>query len=86
MEGLQDVRVLNVHNTIYYIGNVVFNYKDASGNCLRGSSIEYGTFNIHDNSIHGEIVNSPKKICVKKIGHCLVVLIIRFFVFINGIH
>ena len=61
LEGLQDVRVLNVHNTIYYIGNVVFNYKDASGNCLRGSSIEYGTFNIHDNSIHGEIVNSPKK-------------------------
>ena len=66
LDGLQDIRILNFNNKLYYIGNVVFNYKDASGNFLRGSSIEHGEFDVNNCTLNGNIIKSPKNnICEK---------------------
>ena len=66
LEGLQDIRVINFKNNIYYIGNVVFNYKDELGNNLRGSSIEFGTIDYHNKCLNGTIIKSPEnKMCEK---------------------
>ena len=59
LDGLQDVRILNFKNTLYYTGNIVYSYKDASGNFIRGSNVEFGIFNINNNSFNGTIIKSP---------------------------
>jgi tetratricopeptide (TPR) repeat protein len=64
--GLQDIRIINFKNKLHYIGNVVFNYKDNSGNNLRGSTIEFGTFDYDNKTLNGTIIKSPKnKMCEK---------------------
>ena len=61
LEGLQDIRLFKFKNTIYYTGNVVFNYKDSDNTLKRGSNIEFGTYDIENNKITGEIIRPFKK-------------------------
>ena len=66
LDGIQDIRVILFKNKIHYIGNVVFNYKDASGNNLRGSTIEFGTIDYNNKRLNGKIIKSPEnKMCEK---------------------
>jgi hypothetical protein len=60
-DGLQDIRILNFKNNLYYTGNVVYSYKDICGNYIRGSNIEYGTFDVNSRTLKGKIIKSPKK-------------------------
>ena len=60
-EGLQDIRILNFKNNLYYTGNVVYSYKDICGNYIRGSNIEYGSFDVNSRTLKGKIIKSPKK-------------------------
>lgn len=66
LNGLQDVRILNFKNKLYYTGNVVYTYKDSSNNYIRGSSVEFGTFDPNTNSFTGTIVNSPNNLMCEK--------------------
>jgi len=61
LDGLQDIRTLTLKSTIYYTGNVVFNYtkKEISEKILRGSMIEFGTFDINNKQLNGTIIKSP---------------------------
>jgi tetratricopeptide (TPR) repeat protein len=60
-EGLQDIRILNFKNNLYYTGSVIYSYQDICGNYIRGSNIEYGTFDVNSGTLKGEIIKSPKK-------------------------
>jgi hypothetical protein len=60
-EGLQDIRILNFKNNLYYTGSVIYSYQDICGNYIRGSNIEYGTFDVNSGTLKGKIIKSPKK-------------------------
>ena len=60
--GLQDIRLIQFKNEIYYTGNVIFD----NSNKNRFSIIEHGKYNIEKNTLEGTLIKSPKGKSIEK--------------------
>lgn len=58
LEGVQDIRLLELKNQIFYTGAVVFDDKKTK---KRRASIEFGKYDIKNNKLEGQILISPNR-------------------------